>query len=76
MKHVHPGGCGAGAVVIVEEAPLHYQLAHAKRVQLLVGHLLDYHPAVQYMKILIDRGEVGPGANIEALCGGTYDRPQ
>jgi len=34
-------------------------LAAAKGVKLMVGHLLEYHPAVNYMKNMIDRDEVG-----------------
>jgi len=34
-------------------------LAAAKGVKLMVGHLLEYHPAVGYMKEAIGRGEVG-----------------
>ena len=34
-------------------------LAAAGGVKLMVGHLLEYHPAVGYMKDMIARGEVG-----------------
>jgi predicted dehydrogenase len=34
-------------------------LALAKKVQLMVGHLLEYHPAVNYMKDMIDKGAIG-----------------
>jgi predicted dehydrogenase len=34
-------------------------LAAAKGVKLMVGHLLEYHPAVNYMKDMIRRGDVG-----------------
>ncbi len=34
-------------------------LAVAKKVQLMVGHLLEYHPAVNYMKDMIDKGGIG-----------------
>ena len=33
--------------------------AEANRVKLMVGHLLEYHPAVAKMKELIDSGELG-----------------
>ena len=35
------------------------ELAAARGVKLAVGHLLEYHPAVNYMKERIDGGEVG-----------------
>jgi predicted dehydrogenase len=35
------------------------ELAAAKGVKLMVGHLLEYHPAVNYMKDMIRRGDVG-----------------
>ena len=34
-------------------------LAAAKNVKLMVGHLLEYHPAVNYMKNMIEKGGVG-----------------
>ncbi len=34
-------------------------LAAAKGVKLMVGHLLEYHPAVNYMKTMIDKGLIG-----------------
>ena len=34
-------------------------LAAAKKVQLMVGHLLEYHPAVNYIKDMIDKGAIG-----------------
>jgi predicted dehydrogenase len=34
-------------------------LAAANGLKLMVGHLLEYHPAVTYMKGMVDRGEVG-----------------
>jgi predicted dehydrogenase len=33
--------------------------AKQNKVKLMVGHLLEYHPAVTYMKNLIDSGEIG-----------------
>jgi len=35
------------------------ELAAARNRVLMVGHLLEYHPAVDYMKNMIDRGQVG-----------------
>ena len=35
------------------------ELAEAKGLKLMVGHLLEYHPAVDYMKQAIRTGEVG-----------------
>lgn len=34
-------------------------LAAAKNVKLMVGHLLEYHPAVNYMKDMIKQGTLG-----------------
>ena len=34
-------------------------LARAKNLKLMVGHLLEYHPAVNYMKDMIAKGAVG-----------------
>ena len=34
-------------------------LAATKGVKLMVGHLLEYHPAVNYMKDMLSSGEVG-----------------
>lgn len=34
-------------------------LAAAKGVKLMVGHLLEYHPAVNYMKDMIAKGAIG-----------------
>jgi predicted dehydrogenase len=35
------------------------ELADAKGVKLMVGHLLEYHPAVTYMKEMVAKGAVG-----------------
>ncbi|MHC4394345.1 MAG: Gfo/Idh/MocA family protein [Planctomycetota bacterium] len=35
------------------------ELAHEKAVKLMVGHLLEYHPAVTYLKEMIDKGKIG-----------------
>jgi predicted dehydrogenase len=35
------------------------ELAGKKRVKLMVGHLLEYHPAVDYLKTMIDEGRLG-----------------
>jgi len=34
-------------------------LANETGLKLMVGHLLEYHPAVTYLKEMIDKGEVG-----------------
>ncbi len=34
-------------------------LAHARHLKLMVGHLLEYHPAVDYMKALVQKGALG-----------------
>ena len=57
----------AGKDVFVEK-PLALGVAHAEELValaarqqriLMVGHLLLYHPAVRYLKDLVDRGELG-----------------
>lgn len=35
------------------------ELAEQHNVKLMVGHLLEYHPAVNYLKGMIERGDVG-----------------
>ncbi|MHC4159993.1 MAG: Gfo/Idh/MocA family protein, partial [Planctomycetota bacterium] len=35
------------------------ELAKKKGLKLMVGHLLEYHPAVDYLKAMIDSGELG-----------------
>jgi len=35
------------------------ELAKKKGIKLMVGHLLEYHPALDYLKTLIDSGELG-----------------
>jgi predicted dehydrogenase len=35
------------------------ELAKEKKKKMMVGHLLEYHPAVSYLKELIDKGELG-----------------
>jgi len=35
------------------------ELAKEKRLKLMVGHLLEYHPAVEFLKETIDRGGIG-----------------
>lgn len=42
-----------------EEAQTLVDLAEKRGVTLMVGHLLEYHPAVQYIKEQIQNGEVG-----------------
>lgn len=41
------------------EAQKLVDLARAKKLVLMVGHLLKYHPAVTYLKDLIDSGAIG-----------------
>lgn len=57
----------AGKDVFVEK-PLTLQVAHAEELVrlarkneriLMVGHLLLFHPAVQYLKGMVDRGQLG-----------------
>jgi len=35
------------------------KLAEEKGLKLMVGHLLEYHPAVTYMKNMIEQGQIG-----------------
>lgn len=35
------------------------ELTRAKKLKLMVGHLLEYHPAVTYIKEMIDKGQLG-----------------
>jgi predicted dehydrogenase len=41
------------------ESKILVQLAEEKKLKLMVGHLLEYHPAVDLIKDMIDAGEVG-----------------
>ncbi len=41
------------------EAKVLVELAKQKGLKLMVGHLLEYHPAVNYLKDAIDRGQLG-----------------
>jgi UDP-2-acetamido-3-amino-2,3-dideoxy-glucuronate N-acetyltransferase len=43
----------------VEEAEALIKLARAQQKQLMVGHVLHYHPAIIQMKELINAGEIG-----------------
>ena len=43
----------------VEEGKELVRLAEEKGRVLLVGHLLEYHPAIERLKKLVDRGELG-----------------
>ncbi len=43
----------------VSESKILVELARTKKLKLMVGHLLVYHPAVSYLKELIDKGELG-----------------
>jgi predicted dehydrogenase len=42
-----------------QEAAALNELAMAQRRVLMVGHLLEYHPAILYIKQMIDQGELG-----------------
>ncbi len=35
-------------------------LAEERQLKLMVGHLLEYHPAVSYLKNTLDQGQIGP----------------
>ena len=41
------------------DAKVLIELAKAKGLKLMTGHLLEYHPAVTYIKEMVDRGMVG-----------------
>ena len=41
------------------EARALVELAQQTRLKLMVGHLLEYHPAVTYLKEMLDRGQLG-----------------
>jgi len=41
------------------DAKILVELATDKKLKLMVGHLLEYHPAVNYLKEMIDRGQLG-----------------
>jgi predicted dehydrogenase len=43
----------------VSDAKVLTELAAKKNVKLMVGHLLEYHPAVTFVKDLIDTGKLG-----------------
>ena len=43
-----------------EDAQTLVDLADASRLRLMTGHLLMYHPAVTYLKGMIERGEIDP----------------
>jgi predicted dehydrogenase len=45
--------------VTAADARLLVDLANQKRVKLMVGHLLAYHPAVAHIKQMIDKGQIG-----------------
>jgi len=42
-----------------DDARVLIELAKEKGLKLMVGHLLEYHPAVSYLKETIDKGEIG-----------------
>jgi predicted dehydrogenase len=35
------------------------EVARQRRLKLMVGHLLEYHPAIIYLKEMLDRGQLG-----------------
>jgi len=41
------------------DAKVLVELAKEKGLKLMVGHLLEYHPAVSFLKETIDKGEIG-----------------
>ncbi len=41
------------------EANTLVELAKEKKLKLMVGHLLEYHPAVSFLKEMIDKGRLG-----------------
>jgi predicted dehydrogenase len=41
------------------DAKMLVELAKDKKLKLMVGHLLEYHPAVSYLKEMIDKGQLG-----------------
>ncbi len=41
------------------DAKVLVELAQEKKVKLMVGHLLEYHPAVSFLKEMIDKGAIG-----------------
>ncbi len=43
----------------VEEGKELVELAEGKDRILMVGHLLEYHPAIEKLKMIVDRGELG-----------------
>jgi predicted dehydrogenase len=43
------------------------RIAHARRRVLMVGHLMEYHPAVPAIKELIDSGAIGEVTGIECV---------
>jgi predicted dehydrogenase len=42
-----------------DESKVLVELAREKELKLMVGHLLEYHPAVNFLKESIDKGNVG-----------------
>ena len=42
-----------------DDARVLIELAKEKGLKLMVGHLLEYHPAVSYLKETIDKGKIG-----------------
>ena len=42
-----------------DDAKTLVELAKEKKLKLMVGHLLEYHPAVNFLKEMIDKGQLG-----------------
>jgi len=42
-----------------DDAKALVELAKEKKLKLMVGHLLEYHPAVNFLKEMIDKGQLG-----------------
>ena len=42
-----------------DDAKTLVELAKDKKLKLMVGHLLEYHPAVNFLKEMIDKGQLG-----------------
>ena len=58
--------CRGKHVFVEKPLALHYrdgeeivELAEARRLVLMVGHILEYHPAIALLKDLVERGELG-----------------
>lgn len=52
----------------LKEAEYLTELAESKDLQLMVGHILEYHPAILKMKELTDKGIIGKIKHIRNSC--------